>query len=68
MRVLEAEPAEGRGAPGEVMDAGPGRLRVACGEGALDLLRVQAEGTRPMAIDDYLRGRPLPPGRRLERG
>ena len=44
-------------------EAGSGRsgtisppLRVACGEGVLEILEVQAAGRRRMAVDDYLRG------------
>jgi len=51
-----------------VLDSPPERLRVACGKGALDLLRLQAEGTRPLAAAEFLRGRPVAPGERLERG
>lgn len=42
--------------PGQRLDAGRGRLVVACGEGALELLEVQAAGSRRMAAADWLRG------------
>ncbi len=60
--VLEAEIAEGGGEPGTVLDD---RLAVACGEGALRLVRVQRAGRAAMAAEAFLRGRPLPPGTRL---
>lgn len=62
LKVLDAVPESGHGAPGKVLD---GALLVACGEGALRLLRVQRPGRAPMAAVDMLRGRPVPPGARL---
>ncbi len=53
LKVLEAEPADGGGAPGRVLDAG---FAVACGEGALRLLRVQRPGRPAVAGDAFLRG------------
>lgn len=57
LRIHEAEPAEGRGRPGERIAAGRGELCVACGEGALRLLRVQREGGRVISAADYLNAR-----------
>lgn len=62
LKVLNAEPALGTGVPGAVLDAG---LLVACGEGALRLLRVQRPGRAPMDADALLRGFAIPPGTRL---
>ncbi|MBP0492423.1 methionyl-tRNA formyltransferase [Pararoseomonas indoligenes] len=62
LRVLAAEPAEGHGAPGTVLDDA---LLVACGEGALRLTRVQRAGKAAMAAPDFLRGTPVPPGTAL---
>ena len=63
IRVLEAEPAaaaEAAGAPpGTVLDGLP---MVACGAGALRLLRLQRPGRAPMAAEEFLRGYALPPG------
>ncbi len=59
LKVLRAEPADGAGPPGTVLDGG---LLVACGEGALRLLRVQRPGRAPMAAGALLRGFPIPPG------
>ncbi len=66
--LVEARVAEGSGVPGTVLQASAGILRVACGDGALDLVGVKPEGKRPMSAADYLRGRPLAAGARLERG
>ena len=62
LKVLEAAPAEGAGAPGEVLDAG---LTVACGAGALRLLRVQRAGRAAQPAEAFLRGQRLPPATRL---
>lgn len=59
LKVLAAEPAPGKGAPGTVLD---GRLAVACGEGALRLLKVQRPGKAPMAAEEMLRGFAVPAG------
>lgn len=59
LKVLAAEPAEGAGPPGVVLD---GSLTVACGEGALRLRRVQLAGRAAMAPDAFLRGHPVPAG------
>jgi len=62
LKVLDAEPMEGKGAPGEVLDAA---LTVACGEGALRLLRLQRPGKAPLEAGALLRGFPIAPGTRL---
>lgn len=65
LRVLAAEPAEDMGAPG-AMPPGtvlPGAgLVIACGEGALRLLRLQRPGRAAMEAEALLRGYPLAPG------
>lgn len=62
LKVLDAAPEPGRGRAGEVLD---GALLIACGEGALRLLRVQRPGRAPMAAAEMLRGRPVPAGTTL---
>ena len=59
LKVLEAEPAAGSGAPGTVLDEA---LTVACGTGALRILRVQRAGRGAMPADAFLRGHAVPPG------
>jgi methionyl-tRNA formyltransferase len=53
---------EGQGEPGTVLDAA---LLVACGEGAVRLLRVQREGRGPQDAEVFLRGAAVPAGTRL---
>ena len=62
LKILYAEPADGNGEPGAVIDTEP---TVACGEGALRLLRVQRAGRAPMAASEFLRGFTLRAGDRL---
>ena len=68
VKVLELRPAEGRGAPGEVLAVGPEGVRVATGEGAVLLVTVQPEGKRPMPAADWVRGHGVAPGVRLGGG
>ncbi|MCW5729161.1 MAG: methionyl-tRNA formyltransferase [Alphaproteobacteria bacterium] len=63
IRILLARPVEGSGAPGEVLD---GELAVACGRGALRLLRLQRAGRGPLPAAEFLRGFPIAPGRRFD--
>jgi methionyl-tRNA formyltransferase len=62
IKVLRASLADGRGAPGEVLDD---QLTVACGAGAVRLVELQRAGKKPMLAADVLRGFPIPPGKRL---
>ena len=52
--------AAGRGEPGEVLATLPGPLRVACGDGALELLELQRPGGRRVTGVTGLPGRPAP--------
>jgi methionyl-tRNA formyltransferase len=62
IKVLATRLGDGAGRPGEALDdAG----LIACGDGALRLLRVQRAGKAPMSIDDLLRGRKLARGATL---
>lgn len=62
IKVLTSELAEGAGSAGEVLDDG---LSVACGSGAVRLMRLQKAGGKPLAVEEFLRGMPLPAGTRL---
>ena len=59
IKLLAAAPLEGKGAPGTVLDGAPA---IACGEGALKLLKLQRPGRGPVDADAFLRGFALPPG------
>ncbi len=62
LKILYAEPISGNAAPGEVMDDS---LTIACGEGALKLLRLQRAGRAALGPTEFLRGFSLKPGERL---
>jgi len=59
IKIWRAAPCTGTGtklpAPGAVLDV-PGRLVVACGDGAVDLLELQKPGGRRLAVGEFLRG------------
>ncbi len=54
----------GRGEPGEIQEE-QGRYYVVCGKDRLELLTVQAEGSKRMDAAAYFRGHPLKSGERL---
>jgi len=62
IKVLDVEAVNGSGAPGTVLDDA---LTIACGEGALRLLKVQRAGKGPMEAEAFLRGYDLPKGSQL---
>lgn len=62
VKLLASTLAEGQGAPGEVLND---TLRVACGDGAIDLLRLQRAGKGAQDTETFLRGWPVAAGTRL---
>lgn len=61
-KVHATRVVEGSGRPGEILGLTKTGLRVACGEGAVEILSLQAEGGKRMAAPDYFRGHPLERG------
>ena len=59
VKALLSECADGAGAPGEALDD---ELTIACGEGAVRLLRLQRAGKGAMNAPDFLRGTPVAKG------
>jgi methionyl-tRNA formyltransferase len=51
------------GSPGTILEAGP-RLVVACGEGAVSIATLQAEGRKPLSAAEFVRGERVSPGER----
>lgn len=51
--------AEGSGKPGEILELTKTGLKIACGEGAVEVISLQADGGKRMAATDYFRGHPL---------
>jgi methionyl-tRNA formyltransferase len=62
VKILFADPADGKGSPGDVLDD---QLLIACGDGALRLRALQRPGKSAMAADDLLRGYAVPKGAKL---
>ena len=62
VKLLASRLAEGAGAPGEVLDDA---LTIACGTGAVQLLRLQRAGRGAQDAAEFLRGSPLPKGTML---
>jgi methionyl-tRNA formyltransferase len=62
VKLLASRLANGSGAPGEVLDEA---LTVACGSGAVELLRLQRAGKGAQDRDVFLRGFPVSKGARL---
>jgi len=64
LKVYRTRRADGEGAPGEVIAADK-QLRVACGEGAVEVLQIQQPGRRRLDATDFLNGYDLSVGERL---
>jgi methionyl-tRNA formyltransferase len=62
VKVLRSTLAEGKCAPGTVLDE---YLTVACGAGAVRILQLQRAGRQAMKADEFLRGTPVAPGTHL---
>jgi methionyl-tRNA formyltransferase len=62
IKLLASRLATGEGAPGTVLDDA---LTVACGTGAVQLLRLQRAGRGAQDASEFLRGSPLPRGSAL---
>jgi methionyl-tRNA formyltransferase len=62
-------PATSPDKPGTILRAEGDRFEVAAGDGrVLRLLVVQPEGRRPMSAREFLAGRHVAPGMKVERG
>jgi methionyl-tRNA formyltransferase len=59
IKVLMSRVSSGSGAAGQILDDA---LRIACGDGAVELLRVQRAGKAAQTAEEMLRGFPLPSG------
>jgi methionyl-tRNA formyltransferase len=59
IKLLEAQPVEGSGKPGKVLDSA---LTVATGHGAIRLLKVQRAGRAALTAEELLRGFAIPKG------
>jgi methionyl-tRNA formyltransferase len=62
VKLLLSRVEDGAGEPGQALDD---NLLIACGEGAVRLLRAQREGRSAQDAESFLRGFPLPIGAKL---
>ena len=58
-KVHAAHVVSGSGTPGQILGLTKTGLVIACGEGAVEITSLQAEGGKRMAAPDYFRGHPL---------
>ena len=60
-KVHATQVVEGKAnaAPGTILGLSKTGLQIACAEGAVEILSLQAEGGKRMAAPDYFRGHPL---------
>jgi methionyl-tRNA formyltransferase len=59
--IHRTRPVSGSGEPGRAIDS-PGNLIIGTGEGSLQILEIQAVGSKRMSASDFLRGHPVMPG------
>lgn len=64
LKIYKSVPLDGNSpeAPGTVLQSFPDELRIACGEGMLSIQEIQSPSGKRMAIEEFLRGHPIPPG------
>jgi methionyl-tRNA formyltransferase len=65
LKLWACRPAEGHGAPGEVLAASANGLVIACGEGAIAATELQRPGGRRLSAGEFVRGFPLAAGERF---
>ena len=58
-KVHATKIVDGHGEPGEILGVTKTGLKIACGDGAIEVTSLQAEGGKRMAAPDYFRGHPL---------
>ena len=58
-KIHETVIVDGKGEPGEILGLTKTGLKIACGEGAVEIRSLQAEGGKRMGAPDYFRGHPL---------
>lgn len=56
VKLLASRLTDGAGAAGDVL----GGMTIACAEGAIEILKAQRQGKKPMSVQDFLRGTDLP--------
>lgn len=59
LKIWRARPVAGAGAPGEILALDRQGIRVACGEGALEIVEVQKAGGKRLPVEAFLAGHEL---------
>ena len=62
LKIWRAHPVMDSGEPGTVLAVGKEGLRIACGEGALEITELQKPGGKRLDIAAFLAGTPIKPG------
>jgi methionyl-tRNA formyltransferase len=62
LRRSTASPESPAAPPGTILESAGDRLRVVTGAGVLDVVEIQAEGKRPMAVREFLAGHRIAQG------
>ncbi len=66
LNLLKAEPCSGKGTVGEVIKADKGGIVIACGNGAVRILKLQFAGGKALSAADAVNGRKIKAGDRLD--
>ena len=66
LKIADTAAEAGTGEAGTVVSADSGGVRVACAEGVLRIGALQLPGKKRLPAGEFLRGRPIPAGTRLE--
>ncbi len=66
VKVWQATPVDGAGAPGEILAVGKRGIVVACGSGALAITELQKAGGKRLPVGQFLAGHSLAPGERFD--
>ncbi len=65
LKIFKVSVSNKNGKPGEVLQSKPGTLTIGTGEGSLDVLELQLEGSKRINTEDFLRGNKVKPGTQL---
>lgn len=66
LKIADTVPEAGGGEPGTVVAVDSDGIRVACAKGVLKIGALQLPGKKRLPADEFLRGRPIRSGARLE--
>ncbi len=65
LKIWRARPVAGHGVPGQILDLDRQGIRLACGEGALEIVEVQKAGGKRLPVEAFLSGHELRSGQVL---